>query len=107
VHREPAAAAAGRGPAGQGGAPGAHGGVRGVAVAVGCGRVANTCTVARGVAVVDWQWRVWIEGTSAVILSGRSAVVGAVAVAGGRVAQWQWLWQGGKYTHSGVRSGSG
>jgi hypothetical protein len=46
--------------------------------------------------VVDWQWLHWIQCVAAVILSGRSAVIGGVvlaqwqggtmAVAGGRVA---------------------
>jgi hypothetical protein len=55
----------------------------------------NTHTVAWGVAVGGWQWRVWIEGTSAVILRGRSAVIGAVAVAQWQVAGWQWM--GGRW----------
>jgi hypothetical protein len=81
-----------------------------VAVGSGCGCV-YTRTVAWGVAVVDWQWRVWIEGISAVILSGRKVVVGAVAVAhwqGGTMAVAGGSGCGcGKYTHSGVGSGSG
>jgi hypothetical protein len=59
------------------------------------GSGANTHTVAWGVAVGGWQWRVWIEGTSAVILRGRSAVIGAVAVAQWQVAGWQWM--GGRW----------
>jgi hypothetical protein len=57
--------------------------------------VVNTHTVAWGVAVVDWQWLHWMQCVAAVILSGRSAVIGGVVLA---------QWQGGTMA---VAGGSG